>query len=374
MLRRMGHGRPPSLGDILGQERAVSTLQSAMLSNRVHHAWVFTGPLGVGKRTTAEAFAAALLDPTTRPNLAGVPEPEEGSEVQRLIAAGTHPDLHIITKELARYSDDPLIRERKLLTIPKAVLDEHLLRPIALAPRLGGGGLASKVFIVDEAELMDRSRFHAPVQNSLLKTLEEPPPGSVIILATSAEEMLLPTVRSRCQRLVFGPLDDMAMESWLARSGLSMGAKEREWTLRFARGSPGRAVLAVEGRMWEWADRLEPMLVEAERDRFTPGFGSTMASIADEWAANWVAARPHASKEAANLAGTRHLLAYLAERERRRLRDASAGGDEHRLHRSLRSLSLIARAERHVEAHVPLSSAMEALAAGLSVAGDDWDL
>lgn len=372
MLRRMGHGRPPSLADILGQERAVSTLRSAMLSGRVHHAWLFTGPLGVGKRTTAEAFAAALLDPTTRPNLAGVPEPEEGSEVQRLIAAGTHPDLHIITKELARFSDDPLIRERKLLTIPKAVLDEHLLRPIALASRLPGG-LASKVFIVDEAELMDRSRFNAPVQNSLLKTLEEPPPGSVIILVASAEEMLLPTIRSRCQRIVFEPLDRRAMEAWLEHAALRIDAGERQWLLDFAQGSPGRFLLAVEGRMVEWASRLEPMLVEAERERFTVGFGSTMASLIDQWAANWVASRPNASKEAANLAGTRHLLAYLAERERRRLREAAVAADEHRSRRSLRSLSLIARAEQHVEAHVPLAPAMEALASGLSVAGDDWD-
>ncbi|MBL8746855.1 MAG: AAA family ATPase [Phycisphaerae bacterium] len=356
--------RARSLNDILGQERAVATLRASIASGRVHHAWVFAGPAGVGKRTTAEAFAAAILDPTTRPNLGGEWEPDPESVVQRLIAQGKHPDLHVITKELARFDDDRKVRERKLLSIPKEVIGDHLLEPIVMAASMRGDSLASKVFIIDEAELLDRSRTNATTQNSMLKTLEEPPTGSVIILVTSAEERLLPTIRSRCQRVVFDSLPREAMEKWLDRSGLKVRAEERGWLLEFAQGSPGRATLAVDGGMFEWARTLEPMLEESERGRFSASLGSTMAGLVEAWAKKWVEDHKNASKEAANLAGTRHLLGLLAERERRRLREAA--GERDRLERSLRVLDLIEKTELYVASSVTIANSMEALAAGMA--------
>jgi DNA polymerase-3 subunit delta' len=355
-----------SLNEVLGQAQAVGTLRASIASGRIHHAWIFTGPFGVGKRTAAEAFAAAILDPTTQPNLAGEYEPDPDSPTQRLIAEGRHPDVHVITKELARFAEDKRIREQKLVTIAKAVIDEHLLGPIARAPTLRTSALAGKVFIVDEAELLDRSRTNAPVQNSLLKTLEEPPAGSVIILVTSAEEMILPTIRSRCQRVVFRALDDRAMEAWLARSGLDVPGEERGWLLEFAGGSPGRALLAAQGRMFEWSRTLEPMLASADRARLAPTLGATMAKFIEDWAQQWVKDHPSASKESANIAGTRHLLGLLAERERRSMRESATADAPERLERSLRTLDAIDRAERHVAAHVTIANSMEALAAGLA--------
>ncbi|MDX2114172.1 MAG: AAA family ATPase [Planctomycetota bacterium] len=364
----MSERAAPSLSGVLGQDHAVATLRAALSAGRVHHAWIFSGPQGVGKRTAADAFAAALLDPSTGPTLSGELEPDPDSQVQRLIAQGSHPDLHVITKELARFSDDKKTRDRKLLTIPRQVIEERLLRPIARASSLPGG-LAAKVFIVDEAELLDPSPRNAPVQNSLLKTLEEPPPGSVIILVTSAEEMLLPTIRSRCQRVVFGSLDRAAMEAWFKRSGLDVSGAEREWLMDFAGGSPGMAQRAVEGGMYEWSRTLEPMLASADRGSFTPGMGVTLAKLVDDWAQGWVKAHENASKEAANLAGTRHLLALLAERQRRGLRAASGAAekiDRDRVDRLLASLEAVEQAERHVAAHVPIAHAMERLAIALA--------
>ncbi len=357
-----------SLSGILGQQRAVATLRAALTGGRVHHAWVFTGPMGVGKRTAAEAFAAALLDPTTAPDLAGVPEPDPASQVQRLIAAGTHPDLHIITKELARYSEDRQIRERKLLSIPKEVIEQHLLQPIALAASLKMGGAASKVFIIDEAERLDRSRTNAPVQNSMLKCMEEPPAGSVIILVTSAEEMLLPTIRSRCQRVVFGPLDDASMDRWLASSGIEAEGAERRWLLEYAAGSPGRLVQAHEGNMYEWSRALDPMLADLERGKFPAALGSTMASLIDEWAKEAVSKNPQASKEAANVTGTRAMLTMLAERARRRLREAASRGEDCSPH--ARAIDAVERADRDVAAHVGLVHVMDSLAAQWACARD----
>ena len=71
-----------------------------------------------------------------------------------------------------------------------------------------------------------------------LKLLEEPPAGTVIILVTTREDRLLPTIRSRCQRVAFAPLDDQAMQSWLASADLAVDPESRRWIERFAEGSP----------------------------------------------------------------------------------------------------------------------------------------
>lgn len=116
--------------------------------------------------------------------------------------------------------------------------------------------------------------------------------------------------------------------------------------------------------MFEWARALEPMLSESERGRFAPTLGATMAAMVEEWAKKWVADHSGASKEAANIAGTRHLLGLLAERERRSLRENA--GDRDRAERSLRVLELIDTTEKYVAASVTIVNSMEALAAGLA--------
>lgn len=360
--------RAPRLGELVGQERAVRLLRGAITSRRVHHAWIFGGPQGVGKRTAAIAFAGALLDPSTGAGLFGASaddaDPDPESPVQRLIAAGTHPDLHVITKELAAYSSDKRTRDAKQITIPKQVIDDHLLGPIARAATLAPGGAACKVFIVDEAELLDRSRTHAPVQNAILKTLEEPPPGSVIILVTAQEDALLPTIRSRCQRVQFALLDDASMSRWLDQSDLEVAPTERAALLEFAAGSPGRAVLGSTTGLYRWINELAPLLDKAGAGRFSPELGPLMAKLVEDWAQAWVKQSPQASKEAANLAGARHLLSIIAERARRSLRDSA--GDESASERCMALLDAVADAERFVGAHVTLAMAFEDLSVRLS--------
>lgn len=316
---------PPrvTFDDIIGHERALSLLRAAITSSRLHHAWIFHGPRGVGKLTTALAFAAAILDPTTAPGLSGGLAPDPDSPVQRLIAAGTHPDLHIVTKELARYSDDRQVRERKLLTIPKDVIDTHLLRPAALAPQVRAHGLAGKVFIVDEAELLDRSITNAPTQNAILKTMEEPPPGTVIILITSAEDRLLPTIRSRCQRIAFAPLSPQDMQAWIKHAKLSLPAAHRDWLLAFAEGSPGSLLEALDANLGDWRDRLEPLLAKVDSGAYSADLGPTMAELIDQWAEAQTEKSKNASKESANHEAARLMFRVLARHYRTLLRDAS---------------------------------------------------
>ena len=202
------------MGIIHGHQRPLTTLRSALEGDRMHHAWIFSGPEGVGKCTVAEELARILLDPTLDGSHLGEPEPVLNTEVGILLAAGTHPDLHVIRKEDAAWSDNRQLRERKQLNIPLDLLRERMIggrtsdgkikeAPAYRTPSMGNG----KVFIIDESELLDRT-----AQNVLLKTLEEPPAGTYIILVTSKPDQLLPTIRSRCQQLPFGGLgaDSMA--------------------------------------------------------------------------------------------------------------------------------------------------------------------
>jgi DNA polymerase III subunit delta' len=358
---------PLRLGRVLGQDRAVATLRSAVQSGRIHHAWIFHGPVGVGKFTTALALAAVILDPSSQPDLAGVIEPDPDSRTQQLLAAGTHPDLHIITKELAAISREASVRDSKQRNIAKDVLDEFLIEPATRTGSAAPGALASKVFIIDEAELIDPTG-----QNSLLKTLEEPPVGSVLILVTSREERLLPTIRSRSQRVGFGPLGDAEMEKWLKVGGTDLSALDagaRRWLLSYAGGSPGSAMLAAQTGITGWHAALAPMLAEAERGKFPLDLGGTMAKLVDEWAAAWVE-RPgneHSSKDAANKAAARLMFRLLSEHFRGVLHASPAG---ERAELALAAIDLVAEAERQADASVQALFVMDNLAAQLVGLGE----
>jgi len=310
--------------------------------------------------TTARAFAAMLLDPTLAPNLSGDLAPDPESETQRLIGAGVHPDLHIVTKELALYSDDAAVRSRKLITIPRQVVDEHLVRPASLTARVPSGARAGKVFIVDEAELLDEG-----TQNAVLKTLEEPAPGTVIILVTSRENRLLPTIRSRCQRVAFAPLDDAAMREWVKRDEerASIGQEQRDWLLRFADGAPGRFELARTMGLFGWKRDLAPRLDAADRGAFDPDLGKAMSDLVDGYAQAWVDAHENASKDAANKDGARQMFALLAHRAQEALR---AARDDAGAERALATIDALGEAERNIDANVNMKFAFEDLAARLA--------
>jgi len=313
---------------ILGQPAALGALRSQLATGRVHHAQIFHGPAGVGKFTTAVAFARELLchDPVTdlhgNASACGVCPScklfraiEEGDQDDNgdadAVLASAHPDLHVVTKELALYSDDALERARKLTTIPVGVIREHLIGPASLAPALNHG----KVFIVDEAELLS-----ATGQNTLLKTLEEPTPGTYLVLVTASEHRLLPTIRSRCQRIPFGPLDDADVERWLSRHHADLDEQTRKWVVGFAQGSIGRAALAVRFELVEWGTSvLGPIQRLSKSGRPEPGLGEAIGACVDGFAAAWVSAHKNASKDAANRRAAGLMGSMVANYARRRL-------------------------------------------------------
>ncbi|USN98184.1 MAG: AAA family ATPase [Phycisphaeraceae bacterium] len=346
-----------TIDDILGQPRAIETLDAAIASGRVHHAWIFHGPAGVGKFTTALAFAAVLLDPDAGPDLTGRYRPDPATRAQGLLRTGSHPDLHVIRKELARFSDNPSVRSSKLTTIPKDVLDTRLIAPAYRAASMTGG-LASKVFIVDEAELLDRSASNAVSQNALLKTLEEPPEGTVLILVTSNEDRLLPTIRSRSQRVGFGPLDEDSMSRWASESEIAL-PRDAKWLFDYAAGSPGRLKEAVETGLASWHTELKPGLDRALKGEFDPMLAPVMRDLVDEWAKAWVAEDDKRSKEAANRMAMGRLFSMVGDHARARLADPAC------TEIALGMIDAIGRAESRLASNVQLALVLEGLAADL---------
>lgn len=291
--------------DILGQSKAIEVLQSALTSGRGHHAYIFHGPTGVGKFTTAWAFARTLLCLDAQPDLAGHIAACGSCRSCRLLdaqpgTASAHPDLHVITKELARYSDNPAVRQQKLRSIPIDVVRQELLGPVSLLPQLG----PNKAFIVDEADLLNPFS-----QSALLKALEEPPAGTYLILVTASEDKLFPTVRSRCHAVAFAPLSDEIVEQWLVRTKPELDEAHRAWLVGFADGSLGQTELAIEYDLFAWAKVILPAMDQMARGKYPCELGSYLAQRLDEFAKQWVDRHKGASKDAAN-----HLAAKLAWR------------------------------------------------------------
>jgi DNA polymerase-3 subunit delta' len=187
----------------------VGLLKEAIQRNEVHHALVFTGPRGVGKATAALLFAAAVLCPSGEPD--GCPSCVK-------VARKVHPDVHMVEAE------GNVIRREQITE-----LERELSRKPAEAAR--------RVAIVDDAQLMNLE-----AANTFLKTLEEPPPETYIVLVAESLGAMLPTVVSRCQEVRFSALGSKEITEFLvSKEGLE--AAEAERLARMSDGIFGRALL-----------------------------------------------------------------------------------------------------------------------------------
>ena len=212
---------------LLGQDEAEARLLDALGSGRMPHAWLITGPQGVGKATLAYRFARFLLA-GLKP--AGTLALDPAHPVFRRVAAGTHADLLTVEREW----DEKRKKLRGEIVIETVRSVSAFLR---LTPAEGGW----RVVIVDGAEDINRN-----AANALLKVLEEPPPRTVLILVCSAAGRLLPTIRSRCRRLRMGRLGDAALEQLLAIYLPEQPQEQRERLAGLAEGSIGRALQLAE--------------------------------------------------------------------------------------------------------------------------------
>lgn len=356
---------------IVGHDRALATIHQSLCSRRVHHAWIFAGPQGVGKFTAALEMARLLLDPDAHAGSSGVCTADPESETSRLIDAGTHPDLHVVRKELALYSADPQVRKRKLFNIPVDVLREHVIGGVIAGDRAITGPAYrtarrghGKVFIIDEAELLEEES-----QNLLLKTLEEPPQQTWFVLVTARPRRLLPTIHSRCQTVRFGRLDAEEVDRVMARSRPELSSADRQWLIAYADGSPGLALLAADFGFAASAARIIPALDRLARGEYVAEAGPMLAEFTETFAEAWVKRNQNASKDAANKDGGRHLIAMIAADVRTRLRSAGAAEFE----RVVAQIEILRDAERQLAANVNQKQVFEDVAARwLTAAEGEW--
>jgi DNA polymerase III subunit delta' len=228
---------------LLGHEAAEAALLEAMHSGRMHHAWLITGPDGIGKATLAYRFARRLLAGLPTGNSLAL---DPTHPVFRRVAAGGHADL--LTVELV-YDE-----KRRRMRTQIAVDDVRRISSfMSLTPAEGGWRIA----IVDGAEEMNQSSA-----NALLKILEEPPRRALLILTCAAPGRLLPTIRSRCRKLRLDPLPAEAMERLLAAYLPELDADQRGRLVTVAEGSPGRALILGEQDGLKVAKLVDEVLAE----------------------------------------------------------------------------------------------------------------
>jgi DNA polymerase-3 subunit gamma/tau len=203
--------RPQSLAEVVGQEHVTRTLLNALANERVSHAYLFCGPRGTGKTTTARGLAKAINCLTN-----GKGEPCNSCTMCQAITEGRALDIIEVDAASNRGIDE--IRD--------------LREKVNYAPNMA----RRKVYIIDEVHMLS-----TPAANALLKTLEEPPPHVIFILATTESHKILPTIVSRCQRFDFHRLTLANMAIALSRvcegEGIHIDAEALKLIARAATGS-----------------------------------------------------------------------------------------------------------------------------------------
>jgi len=212
---------------IVGHDEQIAGFRDAADSDRLHHAWLLTGSEGIGKGMFALAAATRLLCDAAGPkiDLPGLQTPAL-HPVLNYINAGSHPDLRILSR-LAREKTDDLARSISIDQV------RTLQSMFATTPSLS----RRRVVIIDAIDDLER-----PAANALLKNLEEPPVGTIFFLVSHAPGRLLPTIRSRCRLLRFGPLGSTDMTRILQAELPEEPSDEIAALVKVGEGSPGRAL------------------------------------------------------------------------------------------------------------------------------------
>ena len=326
--------RPQIFEDVVGQEHIERTLKNAIEHDKVSHAYLFCGPRGTGKTTTARLLAKALLcekGPT--------PDPDGTCEDCRMIANGEHPDVN----ELDAASRTGVENVR-----------EEIIGRVQFAPTRG----RYKVYIIDEVHMLSPAAF-----NALLKTLEEPPSHVVFILCTTDPQKVPETIHSRCQRFDFRRISNEALVSRLGAvcvaegvefegEALDLIAHRSDGGMRNALTSLEQVIAFSEGAVTlESTERLLGSMDASDLGEIVGAIGRRDVAACFRWTAEFV-------ETGADLAQfTRDLAAHVRNLYVMTLTDAEI------------ALEVGASERREMEAELPLF-APDRLARLLGILGD----
>ena len=229
--------RPKSFKDVVGQSHVVTTLQNAIAAGKIHHAYLFSGPRGVGKTTIARILAKTIncADPYAETEFSKSDKPEPCNQCTNCEEISNGNSLDVIEMDAASNRGIDEIRELK--------------ENVILAP----ASCKYKVYIIDEAHMLTPE-----ASNALLKTLEEPPKHVIFILATTERHKILPTILSRCQNfdfryLTYSQLIERLKEICAVEGhtvdddGLSLIAQQSEGCLRDAENILEQLVASSSG-------------------------------------------------------------------------------------------------------------------------------
>jgi len=259
---------PRKNSTLLAHEGAENILKTAFESGRLPHAWLITGPRGIGKATLAYRFARYVLkhsavgpnrhaDPSGSAGLFGdPPEPDEAvpddtsglflphdDPTFRRISALGHADFIAIERQ---WKDDKKNQRKTVIPVDDV---RHIGGFLRLTPAEGGW----RIIVVDAADEMNHN-----AANALLKVLEEPPSRSLLLLVSHSPGRLLPTIRSRCRRLPLRPLPDATVQQLLQTYAPDLGPDEAATLVRLSEGSIGRALeMLEEGGLEVHSDVME---------------------------------------------------------------------------------------------------------------------
>ena len=230
-----------------GHDDVVAKFHSAFAAGRLANTFLFVGPEGIGKRSFAVGLAQSLLCETRDETLL---DPCGHCPGCAQVLAGTHPDFLFVTR--------PPVKS----FIPKGLLcgeepdypvRQSLLFNLALKSFAG----KRKIAVIDDADYLNQEGA-----NCLLKTLEEPPARSVLILIGTIADRQLPTIRSRAQLVRFRPLEKSVVAKLLVQKGIAASAEEADRLAAFSGGSLARAVEMADPALWAFRSQLLTRLIE----------------------------------------------------------------------------------------------------------------
>jgi DNA polymerase-3 subunit delta' len=227
-------------GPIRGHDAVVERFRRSLARGRLASTFLFVGPAGVGKMMFARRLAQALL---CREHDEQQLEPCLECPSCRQVQAGAHPDLTTVAKP----ADRNFIPIELLIGDREHRMQEGLCHDVSLKPSYGG----RKIALLDDADFLNQEGA-----NCLLKTLEEPPPNSLIVLVGATQQKFLPTIRSRCQVVRFAPLSCDDVTELLLVGGYTQDREEATCWAQLADGSVARAIELGGSAMRDFRSQL----------------------------------------------------------------------------------------------------------------------